>query len=52
VGDNKKSWDSKIKYALWDDRITKKDSTRKIPFELVYRMDVTFPVHLKILVYK
>jgi hypothetical protein len=41
VGDNKKSWDSKIKYALWDDRITKKDSTRKSPFELVYGMEVT-----------
>eukprot|EP00253_Pinus_taeda_P017139 PITA_17139 len=27
VGDNKKSWDSKIKYALWADRITKKKST-------------------------
>jgi hypothetical protein len=36
MGDNKKSWDNKIKYALWDDRITKKDSTRKSPFELVY----------------
>jgi transposase InsO family protein len=30
VGDNKKSWDSKIKYALWEDRITKKDSIGKI----------------------
>jgi len=29
VGENKKSWDSKIKYALWEDRITKKDSTGK-----------------------
>jgi transposase InsO family protein len=48
VGDNKKSWDSKIKYALWDDRITKKDSTGKSPFELVYGMEVTLPVHLKI----
>jgi hypothetical protein len=38
VGDNMKIQDSKIKYALWDDRITK-DSTRKSPFELVYEME-------------
>jgi transposase InsO family protein len=25
VGDNKKSWDNKLKYALWADRITKKN---------------------------
>ena len=36
IGNNKKSWDSKIKYALWVDRITKKSATRKNPFELVY----------------
>jgi hypothetical protein len=29
-----------------------KDSIGNIPFELVYGMEVTFPVHLKILVYK
>ena len=27
VGNNKKAWDSKIKLALWADRITKKSST-------------------------
>jgi hypothetical protein len=52
VWDNKKSWDSKIKYAQWTDRITNKDSTGKILFELVYGMDVTLLVHLKILIYK
>jgi transposase InsO family protein len=52
MGDNKKSWDRKIKYALWADRITKKDSIGNIPFDLVYGMDVTFPFHLKILIYK
>ena len=36
IGDNKKSWDSKIKFALWANRITKKSSTGKSPFELVY----------------
>ena len=51
VGENKKAWDGKIKYALWDDRITKKYSTGKSPFELVYGLDVQFPVHLKLPVY-
>jgi hypothetical protein len=52
VGDNKRSWDSKIKFALWADRITKKSSTGKSPFELVYGLDVTLPVHLKLPVYQ
>lgn len=52
VCNNKKSWDSKIKYALWADRITKKDSSRKIPFELVYGTDVTSFIHLEIHVFK
>ena len=52
VGDNKKSWDSKIKFALWVDRITKKSATGKSPFELVYGLDVTLPIHLKLPVYQ
>ena len=52
VGDNKRSWDSKIKFALSADRITKKGSTGKSPFELVYGLDVTLPVHLKLPVYQ
>jgi hypothetical protein len=48
VGDNKKSWDSKLKFALWADRITKKSATGKTPFELVYGLDVTLPVHLRL----
>lgn len=52
VGENKKAWDSKMRYALWVDRITKKASTEKSPFELVYGLDVQLPVHLKLLVYK
>ena len=51
VGVNKKAWDSKIKYALWADRITKKSSTGKNPFKLVYGLDVTLHVHLKLPVY-
>ena len=51
VGQNKKAWDSKIKYALWVDRITKKSSTRKSPFELVNGLDVQLPVHARLPVY-
>jgi hypothetical protein len=46
VGDNKMNWDSKMKHALWVNRITKKEAMGKSPFELVYGMDVTLPIHL------
>jgi hypothetical protein len=52
MGDNKRSWDNKIKFVLWADRITKKSSTGKSPFELVYGLDATFPVRLKLPVYQ
>ena len=52
VDDNKKARDSKIMFALWVDRITKKNATRKSPFELVYGMDVTFLIHLQLPVYQ
>ena len=48
VGENKKAWDSKIKYALLANMITKKTSTGKSPFELVYGLDVQLPVHLRL----
>jgi hypothetical protein len=48
TGDNKKSWDSKLKFALWADRITNKSATWKTPFELVYGLYVTLPVHLRL----
>jgi hypothetical protein len=38
VGQNKKAWDTKIKYALWEDRIMTKNSIGKTLFELVYRL--------------
>jgi hypothetical protein len=37
IGDNKRSWDNKIKFSLWVDRITKKSATGKSPFELVVK---------------
>lgn len=52
VEDNKWSWDSKFKYALWADRITKKRATGKSLFDLVYGLKVTLPVHLKLPAYQ
>jgi transposase InsO family protein len=51
VDENKKSLDSKIKHALWADRITNKVATGKIPFELVYGLEARFPVHLRLPTY-
>jgi hypothetical protein len=51
VGENKRSWDSKIKYALWADRITKKATIGKSPFELVYDLEARFPIHLRLPTY-
>jgi hypothetical protein len=50
--DNKKSWDSKLKYALWANRISTKKSLGTSPFHLVYGIDVVFPTHLGIPVLK
>jgi hypothetical protein len=46
VGENKKTWDSKIKHALWVDIITKKVATRKSHFKLVYKLEARLIVHL------
>ena len=52
IGNNKNSWDIKIKYALWVDRITKKSATGKTPFELVYGSTISLPFYLQFLVYQ
>jgi transposase InsO family protein len=44
--DNKKAWDSKMKFALWVDRVTTKRSLGMSPFQLVYGAEVVFPAHL------
>lgn len=36
LSENKKNWDSKLKYALWADRISMKKSIGTSPFQLVY----------------
>ena len=44
--DNKKSWDSKLKFALWANRVTIKNSIGNSPFKLVYGANVVFPIQL------
>ena len=43
---NKKSWDSKLKFALWDDRVIDKISIGTSPFKLVYGTEAIFPIQL------
>ena len=43
---NKKRWDSKLKFALWADRVTDKRSIKTSPFKLVYGTEAIFPIHL------
>lgn len=44
--DNKKSWDSKLKFALRANKVTNKKSIGNSPFKLVYGADVVFPIQL------
>jgi hypothetical protein len=44
--DNKRAWDSKLKFSLWDDRVTTKKSLGISPFQLVYGIEAVFPTHL------
>ena len=44
--ENKRSWDTKLKFALWADRVTLKNSIGTSPFQLVYGVDVVFPIQL------
>ena len=43
---------SKLKYALWPDRINTKKSLGTSPFQLVYGIDIFFPTQLGIPVLK
>jgi hypothetical protein len=49
---NKKSWDSKLKYALWADIISTKNSLGTSPFQLFYAIQFVFPTQLGIPVLK
>ena len=49
---NKRSWDSMLKYALWAYKIIVKKAIGTSPFQLVYGTDAVFPVQLGIPVMK
>jgi hypothetical protein len=44
--DNKKDWHKKIIYALWEDRVTTKNSISMSPFHILYDTDAIFPTSL------
>jgi len=44
--DNKRNWDSKLKFSLWADRVTTKKSTGNSSFKLVYGTEAIFPILL------
>ena len=50
--ENKRAWDSKIKFSLWADRVTTKKSLGISPFQLVYGTEVVFPTQLALSVAK
>jgi hypothetical protein len=50
--DNKRAWDAKLKFSLWDDRVTTKKSLGISTFQLVYGIEVVFPTQLALPVAK
>jgi transposase InsO family protein len=50
--ENQKSWDSKLKFALWVDIVTNKKSIGTSPFKLVYGTDAIFPIQFVLQVAK
>ena len=50
--DNKKAWHTKLKYALWANRISTKRAIGMSPFQLVYGVEVIFPASLGVPVMK
>ena len=44
--DNKKAWNSKLVYSLWEKRVSTKKSIGTSPFQLVYGTDAIFPASL------
>ena len=44
--DNKKAWNAKLKFSLWEDMVSIKKSIGTSPFQLVYVIDAIFPASL------
>ena len=43
--DNKKAWNAKLKFALWEDRVSTKNFIGTSPFQIVYGTDSIFPTY-------
>jgi hypothetical protein len=52
LSQNKKAWDSHLKYVVWADRVSIKRSIGTSPFQLVYGMEAIFPIQLSLPVMK
>jgi hypothetical protein len=52
LAENKKSWDSKLKFSLWVDRISNKKSIGTSPFQMVYGTKSILPNQLGLPVLK
>ena len=50
--ENKRAWHTKLKFALWEDRISTKRALGTSPFKLVYGLDVVFLASLGLPVMK
>jgi len=50
--ENKRGCNSKLKYALWADKISSKKSLGTSPFQLVYRTYDVFPIQIGLPVMK
>jgi hypothetical protein len=50
--ESKKTWNAKLKFALWADRVSTKKSIGTSPFQLVYGTNTIFPASLGSLVMK
>ncbi|KAH9296361.1 hypothetical protein KI387_039949, partial [Taxus chinensis] len=48
LDENQRSWHTKLKSALWADRITPKRSTGNSPFKLVYGREAILPMSLEL----
>ena len=44
--DNKRAWHTKLKFSLWDERISTKKAFGTSPFQLIYGLYVIFPAYL------
>ena len=50
--EKKRTWDTRLKNALWDDRVSTKKEIGTSPFQLVYGTKAVFPIQLGLPVMK